>query len=53
MPNAEKKNPISREITTANYQECFSLIRESALFKFRAYDIAHDNTHDDIEEAKM
>ena len=40
MPNAEKKNPISREFTTANYRECFSLIRESALFEFGAFNIA-------------
>ena len=24
-----KKSPVSREVTTANYRECFSLIRES------------------------
>ena len=42
MPNAEKKNPVSREVTTANYRECFSLIRESALFEFGAFKIAHD-----------
>ena len=41
MPNAEKKNPVSREVTTVNYRECFSLIRESALFEFGAFNIAH------------
>ena len=44
MPNAELKSPVSREVTTANYRECFSLIRESALFKFGAFNIAHDDT---------
>ena len=44
MPNAEKKSPVSREVTTANYRECFSLIRESALFHFGAFNIAHDDT---------
>ena len=24
-----KKSPVSREVTTANYRECFSLITES------------------------
>ena len=48
MPNAEKKNPVSREVTTVNYRECFSLIRKSALFEYRAFDIAHD--YADIEE---
>ena len=42
MPNAEKKSPVSREVTTANYRECFSLVRESALFQFAAFSIAHD-----------
>ena len=50
LPNAErKKNPVSREVTTANYRECFSLIRESALFEFGAFNIAHDDAAD-IEE---
>ena len=46
MPNTEqKKSPVSREvITDDNYQECFSLIRESALFEFGAFNIAHDDT---------
>ena len=52
MGKAEKKNPVSREVTTTNYRECFSLIRESALFEFRAFNIAHDNA-DDIEETKI
>ena len=43
MPNAEKKSPVSREVTTANYRECFSLIRESAVFEFGAFNIAHDD----------
>ena len=42
MPNAEKKSPVSREVTTANYRECFSLIRESALFEFAALQFMHD-----------
>ena len=49
LPNAEQqKSPVSREVTTANYRECFSLIRESALFEFGAFKIAHDDA--DIEE---
>ena len=45
MPNTErKKSPVSREVTTANYRECLSLIRESALFEFGAFNIAHDDT---------
>ena len=43
MPNAEKKSPVSREVTTDNYRECFSLIRESALFEFGAFIISHDD----------
>ena len=44
MPNTEqKKSPVSREVTTANYRECFSLIRESVLFEFGAFNIAHDD----------
>ena len=42
MPNAEKKSPVSREVTTANYRECFSLIRESALFEFATLQFMHD-----------
>ena len=42
MPNADKKCPVSREVTTINYRECFSLIKESALFEFRAFNIAHE-----------
>ena len=45
MTNAEKKSVLypCREVTTANYRECFSLIRESALFEFGAFNIAHDD----------
>ena len=44
LPNAErKKSPVSREFTIDNYRECFSLIRESALFEFGAFNIAHDD----------
>ena len=42
LPNAEKKNPSSREVTADNYQECFSLIKESALFEFEALNIGND-----------
>ena len=42
MPNAEKKSPVSREVTTDNYRECFSLIRESALFEFATLQFMHD-----------
>ena len=41
LPNAEKKNPSSREVTTDNYQECFSLMKETALFEFGALNIGH------------
>ena len=44
MSNAErKKSPVSREVTTANYRECFSLVKESALFEFGAINITHDD----------
>ena len=42
VPNAEKKSPVSREVTTVNYRECFSLISESALFEFGSLNIAHN-----------
>ena len=42
LPNAEKKSPVSREVTEDNYQECVSLLRESALFDFESLNIAHD-----------
>ena len=42
LPNAKKKKPSSREVTTDNYQECFSLMKESALFEFGALNIGHD-----------
>ena len=49
LPNAErKKSPVSREVTTVNYRECFSLVKESDLFEFGAFNIAHDDA--DIEE---
>ena len=41
MPNADKKDPQLREVTFDNCQECFSLIRESALFEFGAFDLTH------------
>ena len=41
MPNADKKDPQFREVTLDNYQECFSLLRESALFEFGAFDLSH------------
>ena len=53
LPNAEKKNPGSREVTTNNYQECFSLMKESALFEFGALNIGHmvadeESIHQDL-----
>ena len=42
LPNAEKKSPVSREVTEDNYQECVSLLRESALFDFESLNITHD-----------
>ena len=50
MPNAEKKSPVSREVTTANYRECFSLIRESALFEFATLQFMHDVGEETIIE---
>ena len=47
LPNAEKKKPSSREVTTDNYQECFSLMKESALFEFEALNIGHDIVADE------
>ena len=42
LPNAEKKSPVSREVTEDNYQECVSLLREGALFDFESLNITHD-----------
>ena len=43
LPNAEKKSVASREVTTDTYEECFTLISESALFEFQSLKyIAHD-----------
>ena len=54
MPNAgRRKSPVSREVTIANYQECFSLIRESALFEFGAFNIAHDIVIQDTTELML
>ena len=41
MPNTDKKDPQFREVTTDNYLECFSLLRESALFEFGVIDLTH------------
>ena len=41
MPNADKKNPQFIEVTSDNYQECFSLLSNSALFEFRSLDLDH------------
>lgn len=37
-----KNSPVSQEVTTDNYHECFPVIRESDLFEFGALSIAHD-----------
>ena len=47
LPNAEKKSVESRQVTTDNYEECFTLIRESALFEFQSLNIVH---HDAVSE---
>ena len=47
MPNAEKKSVASREVTTDNYEDSFTRIKESALFEFQSLNIAH---HDAISE---
>ena len=56
MPNASKKDALIREVTTANHQECFSLLKESGLFEFRDLDLAHpvppheDSTKDELSK---
>ena len=53
LPNAEKKNPGSREVTTNNYQECFSLMKESALFEFGALNIGSGHVVADEESIQQ
>ena len=53
MPNADKKFPVSREVTTINYQECFSLIKESAMFEFRAFNIAHEIVTEETSQQEL
>ena len=53
LPNTAKKNPSSREVTADNYRECFSLMKESALFEFGALNIGHmvadeESIHQDL-----
>ena len=51
LPNAEKKSVASREVNTDNYKECFTLIRESALFEFQsltAHDVFEETTQPDL-----
>ena len=42
MPNAEKRTPVSRQITIDNYEEGFTLIRDSAVFEFGVFNIAEE-----------
>ena len=56
MPNAEKKNPVSREVTEDNYQECVSLMRESALFDFESLmniSHMHNITEEETKQEKF
>ena len=46
MPNTEKKIPVAREVTINNYQECFSLFRDSALFEFGVFNISSDEVNE-------
>lgn len=43
LPNVEAKCVAFKEVTTDNYKECFTLIRDSALFEFQSHNIAHDS----------
>ena len=52
MPNADKKDPQFREVTLDNYQECFSLLRESALFEFGAFDLSHPISLDEEQDRR-
>ena len=53
LPNAEKKSVASREVTTDNYEECFTLIRESALFEFQSLNIAHDAVFEETTQPDL
>ena len=53
LPNAEKKSVASREVTTDNYEECFTLIRESALFEFQSLNIAHDAVSEETTQPDL
>ena len=53
MPNAEKRSPQSREVTIDNCGECLSLIRESALFEFKAFDIGHVTYESQIQQEEV
>ena len=53
LPNAEKKNPSSREVTTNNYQECFSLMKESALFEFKELNLGRGHVVADEESIQQ
>ena len=47
IPNADKKDSQFREVTSDNYQECFSLLSDSALFEFGALDLTHPISPDE------
>ena len=53
LPNAEKKSVVSRLVTTDNYEECFTLIRESALFEFQCLNIAHDAVFEEMTQPNL
>lgn len=52
MPNAGRKDPLFREVTIDNYQECLSFLRESALFEFSALDLTHPHEGSDRQLSK-
>ena len=47
------KIAASREVTTDNYEECFILIRESALFEFQSLCIAHDAVSEEMTQPDL
>ena len=47
MPRADKEDSQLTEVTLDNYQECFPLLRKSALFEFGALDLIHSTPPDE------
>ena len=53
LPNAERRSVASREVTSDNYKECFTLIRESAVFEFQSLNIAHDAVSEETTQPDL